>query len=292
MKALRVLLIAADSKFPNLALMKICAYHKARGDVVGFNIRDPDIVYISIIFTKNRHRCHAEWLYPNAKIIVGGPGYDPAVRLPPEIESTPPDQNLYSSPYSIGRVTSGCIRHCSFCMVPLMEPDGVRYIQPVKDIWKPGTILRLLDDNILALPEAWEEVYQFCRYNRRVKLHMEYFDIRLMTPRIAAQLRELVHDRGLWFSYDFTAIEPAVRAGVAMLKDAGFPGTSIHFFVYLHDEAMIPDARQRWAILRELDVEGFVMSNADHRTDRIKRITRLGTRPAAWRGMTAEELFL
>ncbi|WP_172618634.1 hypothetical protein [Candidatus Methanomassiliicoccus intestinalis] len=38
---MNVLLIDADSKIPNLALMKLSAYHKALGDDVGFSISDP-----------------------------------------------------------------------------------------------------------------------------------------------------------------------------------------------------------------------------------------------------------
>jgi hypothetical protein len=57
---MEVLLIDVDSKIPNLALMKISAYHKQRGDEVGFDIDDPDVIYASVIFEKNRHL--VDWL--------------------------------------------------------------------------------------------------------------------------------------------------------------------------------------------------------------------------------------
>ena len=41
-------------RFPNLALRKVSAYHKAKGDLVGFDIERPDLTYISCVFTKNR----------------------------------------------------------------------------------------------------------------------------------------------------------------------------------------------------------------------------------------------
>lgn len=69
---MKVLLIDVDSTIPNLALMKISAYHKARGDEVGFNISDPDKIYASVIFKKNRH--HVDGLrmfYPNAELDIG-----------------------------------------------------------------------------------------------------------------------------------------------------------------------------------------------------------------------------
>ena len=50
----RISLIDVDSKIPNLALMKISSYHKQKGDIVGFNLKNPDTIYSSIIFTKNK----------------------------------------------------------------------------------------------------------------------------------------------------------------------------------------------------------------------------------------------
>ena len=50
---MRISLIDVDSKIPNLALMKLSAYHKQKGNQVGFNISDPDQVYVSCIFKKN-----------------------------------------------------------------------------------------------------------------------------------------------------------------------------------------------------------------------------------------------
>jgi hypothetical protein len=58
----RILLIDVDSKISNLALMKISAYHKVKGDNVvlthGANVDltyPPDQIYASIIYKKNRH---------------------------------------------------------------------------------------------------------------------------------------------------------------------------------------------------------------------------------------------
>ena len=61
--------------FPNLALMKISAYHKKQGDNVEFmnNLFTYDIVYKSKIFTwtkENKTIINAD------KIIRGGSGYE------------------------------------------------------------------------------------------------------------------------------------------------------------------------------------------------------------------------
>jgi hypothetical protein len=275
-----VLLIAPDSKFPNLAMMKISAYHKAQGDVVGFNVSKPDRVYISF-----------------AQIVKGGPGYDPKIKLPKEVEEMPPDQSIYDSIYSIGRVTSGCNQKCplgakGICIVPQLEPGGIRYIQHPSKIWKGGkSILRLLDDNILCMLEKFWEVHDFCIQNN-VKIHFEYLDARLITEPIAKGLKEMKHDGGLLhFSYDVTAIEPQIRKAVKTLKDAGFRANALEWFIYLHDEASIPDAKYRWNVIRELGCEPFLMVNNDNRTKRLSKIARRGCRPAIWRNLSADEVF-
>lgn len=74
----KILLIDIDSKLPNLALMKLSAHHKNKGDNVSFNNTDkPDIVYASVIFNKNKHLVDGlRFYYPNAEVVIGGSGYN------------------------------------------------------------------------------------------------------------------------------------------------------------------------------------------------------------------------
>lgn len=106
---MKVLLVDLDNKLdrrtrknkiPNFALMKISKYYKNLGHDVGWNVADPDIVYISSIFTKNRTQGYGiASMYPNADIRFGGTGFNYAT-LPSEIDNTPPDYDLYPSTYS------------------------------------------------------------------------------------------------------------------------------------------------------------------------------------------------
>lgn len=290
---MRVLLLAPDSKLPNLAIMKLSAYHKARGDEVSMSMSEPDRIYISVVFSWNSHIPKSiKFIHPNAEIVAGGPGYDPQIRLPEDIEATPPDRSIYPPDgYTYGRVTTGCPRKCPFCMVHIQEPNGIRYIQHPRDIWIPGTILRLFDDNILAHTEAWNDLVNWATEND-VRLRLEYLDIRLVTPENAAQLHTLKHDNSLiYLAFDTTGIEKAVRRGVGLLVEAGFRPAQLRFLVYCHDEEAVPDAKYRWSVLRELGCEPFLMVNTEARTPALKRLARRCARPAIWRNADIDKLF-
>ncbi len=90
---MRIGLIDVDShNFPNLALMKLSAWHKAQGDAVewwwGFG--EYDRVYMSKVFDETYSPDIPEPL--NAReIIKGGTGYGLDNRLPDEVEHICPD---------------------------------------------------------------------------------------------------------------------------------------------------------------------------------------------------------
>lgn len=115
---MKVGLIDVDGhNFPNLALMKISAYHKKRGDQVEwfFGFNEYDKVYMSKVFTFTEDFNQVI----NAKeIIKGGTGYGLDNKLPEEIEHMYPDYELYKiKDTAYGFLTRGCPRGCKFCIV-------------------------------------------------------------------------------------------------------------------------------------------------------------------------------
>lgn len=131
-------------RFPNLACMKISAYHKSLGNNVElvtnyehlcfFNMSLYDKIYISKVFTDTP--C-PQWILEMPNVEYGGTGffYDKAPKLPDEIEHIMPDYHLYDDwikncikngakeneftyylNYSIGFLTRGCFRQCEFCV--------------------------------------------------------------------------------------------------------------------------------------------------------------------------------
>jgi hypothetical protein len=151
--------------FPNLALMKISAFHKQLGDnvsLVNFDIINPsnlfyetfDKVYIAKVFSDTETPKFIDNLQNVKK---GGSGfyYDLAEKLPHEIEHTKPDYELYKNDgeyyknFSIGFITRGCIRQCSFCINKNYKK--VEFASdPVEFIDESRPFVMLLDDNITA----------------------------------------------------------------------------------------------------------------------------------------------
>lgn len=242
MKKLKVLLIDMDGKICNLALMKLSAWHKSKGDEVFLNACDsPDKVYISTLFKWNRGK--AEKLltvYPKAEI--GGTGWDNQKELPEEIEACKPDYNLYTVNdilprikggiatkaskvkkaetiinAGIGFTTRGCIRKCSFCGIP--EKEG--YFRQVGDLdmlLNPkSNVLILLDNNITADPDIIEKLHKI--RDRGIVVDItQGIDVRLVTPEIAQALSEVKHLRSLHYSWDLIEFEQMVMEGIKVLS--------------------------------------------------------------------------
>jgi hypothetical protein len=166
---LSVRLTQLDGVLPNLALMKLSAWHKARGDVVVFSrspYRSPteppyDRVYGSAIFSftaKRVERFKAE--FPGA--IVGGT-HDPNNTITVEDvtgDIAGLDYSLWPDfTASLGFTQRGCRLKCGFCVVPRKEGKP-RSVATVNDIWrgKPWPRhLHLLDNDFFGQPEEqWQ----------------------------------------------------------------------------------------------------------------------------------------
>ena len=90
---MKIGLIDVDGhNFPNIALMKISAWHKAKGDTVEwcFPLDRYDIIYQSKVFDET-YSPDIDWVPMADKIVKGGTGYGLDNELPEEIEHIYPD---------------------------------------------------------------------------------------------------------------------------------------------------------------------------------------------------------
>lgn len=93
---MKIGLLAIDSNYPNLALMKISSYYKKLGNTVEWYspFSHYDKVYAAKVFSFTPDYGY----YINSdEVERGGTGYDIKKCLPTEIESVQPDYSIYSS---------------------------------------------------------------------------------------------------------------------------------------------------------------------------------------------------
>ncbi|MCP4689833.1 MAG: hypothetical protein GY859_17405 [Desulfobacterales bacterium] len=161
-----VLLIDVDGHLPNLALMKLGRYFKNRGRQVFLQrmtkevrrVKGVEEVYAGCVFNLPASMKKLEKLrrWYGDSLEIGGSGVDLSKRLPRAAAALPPDYSLYPDfqDRAIGFITRGCPYNCAFCVVPKKEGKP-RQVAELDDLLQDKfTRLILLDDNILAHPDA------------------------------------------------------------------------------------------------------------------------------------------
>ena len=254
---MKIALLAADSKMPNLALMKLSAYHKAKGDKVERYVplfqNEYDRLYISKVF---KFSPEPDYL-PGCEIIRGGTGYDLKTVLPAEVENTCPDYSIYMCGYAMGFTSRGCIRKCKFCVVP--EKEGKpRPTGDIYDFWWGQRELMLLDNNLTALPGHFEVILkQMIKEAVRVDFN-QGLDIRLLTEDMAVLLAKVSLWKQIHFAWDSMSYEDDVRRGIEILRKA-MPLSRVMFYVLIGFDTTPAEDLYRVETLRGLGVDPFVM---------------------------------
>lgn len=280
-----ILLIDIDSKIPNLALMKISAWHKGRGDLVGFETPNPDIVYISCIFKKNASQAKGiATYYPDAEIIIGGSGIDLKTKLPDEIELIKPDYDLYPSTFSQGYTTRGCINKCGFCIVP--EKEGRIHINQHPSDFADSRFdtMMIMDNNLFAAPDHWQkQVFDWFENTSTKMLSPQGWDARLLTEERWNRLKTIKHAAAIHFAWDDVKDEKHIVRAIDIMKQWGITKghlqRQVSFYVLAgFNDSTFEDALYRCERLKEMGTQAFVMPY--HKKDkRINALARWANRP-------------
>lgn len=193
---MKIGLIDVDGhKYPNLALMRISAWHKAQGDEVEWwwsDLVHYDIVYMSKVFS-NAYSPDVPEPMNADRVIKGGTGYcivlddgkecfDKSVDrvLPPEVEQMFPDYSIYPQfDFAVSMTSRGCPRGCGFCHVATKEGRRSVKVADVSDFWCGQKEIRVLDPNITACPDKRDLMRQYRETGARIDF-TQGLDIRLV----------------------------------------------------------------------------------------------------------------
>jgi hypothetical protein len=284
----RILLIDADSKIPNLALMQISAYHKSIGDEVSLNNpNDPQTVYLSCIFTKNRGRTLGiAKMYPDAQIIFGGSGMN-YNWLPEQMQKIKPDYDLYPSTYSIGFTTRGCIRHCTFCIVHDKEGQYRRWQHVSEFNDSRFKTVMIMDNNWYADKDWFMDNTQYIIDNN-LSVIEHGMDIRILTTDIAERLSQIKFDKPIKFAWDNWDDMGYVIKGINILESVGINvRQNVQFYVLVGYNTTEEQDKERCRLLKKMNTNAFVMPFK--KTAWTKRIGRWANRKWLYWSMDIDE---
>ena len=249
---------ADKNKFPNLALMKLSAWYKQRGDdVVWWNPMERcDLVYSSKVFTFTPE----EPLLPD-DAIKGGTGYGlPYADLPDVIDAMYPDYSIYPDvDYAIGFLTRGCIRKCPWCVVPKKE-GGIRPYRTWQEVRRPDTRdIVFMDNNVLAHDHGITQMESMIGNNVRVDFN-QGLDARLISNDVAKILSQLKWIRFIRMSCDTDAMLDTVALAIDRLGRAGVKPYRIFVYLLVQD---VKSAEYRATQLRDMGVDVFAQPYRD-----------------------------
>ena len=237
-----------NHNFPNLTCMKISGYYKEKGyDVVlkrdYGGLEAFDKVFISKVFTDTPFPDEILKL-PNVE--YGGTGffYDKSPNLPDEIEHHMPDYGLYDeyvaerkakgkkvsnyTDYSIGYLTRGCFRKCSFCVN--QKYDRVVEHSPLIEFYNPDRKkICLLDDNFFGCPN-WKNLLQGLIDTNRKFVFKQGLDERLLTEDKCKMLFSAKYDGDYIFAFDNIADYNLIEEKLKLIKKYA-SGKNVKFYV-------------------------------------------------------------
>lgn len=254
-------LFQIDGKYPNLALMKLSAWHKKQGDEVTtlpMEFDKCDKVYASKTFN---FKCSKDG-YDNG-FTIGGTGFEwkngkyvhSLPDLPLEVEHSYPDYKGFNCDFAMGFLTRGCIRHCKFCIVPCKE-GKIRHHADLNEWWHGQKYIRLLDPNVTAYPDCVELINELAS----TKSYMDFnqgLDARLMTEEIAVALSKCKKWKWLHLAWDHVQEEESVLRGLSILHKYCH---TLMVYVLIGYDSTPEEDYYRVMKLREMeDIDPFVM---------------------------------
>jgi hypothetical protein len=251
-----------DGALPNLALMKLAHWHKARGDEVVFrrNVEKPseaekhlhrdmlepdyDVVYGSAIFQSSQIRV-MKFLRQFPDAIVGGTGTSKPLDFSVEQiigqEYEHYDYSIYPDvTFSMGYTQRGCRLNCGFCVVRKKEGKP-RSVNTISNIWRGDPWpkhLHLLDNDFFGQDrEQWMRRLDEIRSGGFKVALTQGINCRMIDDESAAAIASINYrdgkfeDKRLYTAWDSLHDEKRLMRGLELLAKHGVKPD--HLMVYM-----------------------------------------------------------
>ncbi len=262
-------------KFPNFALLKISQYYKSKGYKVEWYNPAWHYTYYKIFASCVFN--FSDKTLVTLDMICGGSGFDLVTSLPKKIEKQFPDYSIYPKlDYSVGFTTRGCSRNCKFCIV--RQKEGLIHVaDDIDKFWnKKHKKLILMDNNIFACGDRFEEV---CEQILEANLYVDFnqaLDIRLLTEERAKLLKSMKPIQKWRFAFDSIKYEKAFRKGAEMLLKVGTKPIGV--LVLVGFEESFDDALKKlYIIFKEYKFQPYVMIYKDFNKGKKAQILNKAT---------------
>lgn len=299
------------AKYPNLALMKLAAWHKAQGDDVdwwwGFDHYDR--VYMTKVFSQIYTR-DVEPPVNADEIIKGGTGYvlrdeDGTLRiwhadkwqivtkpeqmevgdtkftefLPHEIEHMYPDYSLYprlTENTAYGFTTRGCPRGCHFCIVAGKEGRRSVKVADLSEWWNGQKNIVLMDPNLLAYKGHMDLMHQLIDSKAWVDVN-QGFDCRFLTEQNIDAINK-IKLKNIHFAWDYMHETKQVLKGLELYRESAtrkISGAYGTVYTLVNYNSSMEENLHRIYTLRDMGYDPYVMIyNKPHAPREIRWLQR------------------
>ena len=271
---MKIGLIDVDGhNFPNLALMKISAWHKQMGD---------EVVWYEPMFTGHCDRVYMSKVfgftedYPYHvdadEVIRGGSGYcinlvdgrevfdkSKDIELPYEVEHIFPDYSLYEiTDTAYGFMSRGCPRGCAFCHVEAKEGRRSYKVADLSEFWNGQRNIVLMDANTLACKD-WRDILGQLKESGSYVDFNQGLDIRLMTEE-KAELIKQIKTKFVHFAFDKYEDRDIIMEKMRMFKEVtGWGHGRVSVYILCGFDTTMEQNLERIQFCRELDFSPYVM---------------------------------
>jgi hypothetical protein len=235
----------------NTAMMQVSRYHKDRGDQVeAYRHLMParyDKVYAFSLFKFTPKN------YVTSHMICGGTGFDVTTTLPPAIARCNLDYSIFPQcNTSYIWFSRGCIRQCTFCVVPQKE-GRIRPVQP-KNLNPRGEYITVMDNNFFANPQWQTAVNQLKKWGQPVDF--QGIDVRILRDKHLHALTTLRHHKQIKMAWDnpHENLEPLFKHAKQII-----PPHKIMVYVLIGFNSTPDEDLHRVETLRLIGFDPFVM---------------------------------